>query len=75
MRLQFILSEIVIGLRRNMSMVVSIVLVAALTLVFVGFGWLLQHPGQPEQGLLVRQGRGLDLPVRVGQHRRELLRR
>jgi cell division transport system permease protein len=41
MRLQFILSETMTGLRRNISMVVSIVLVAALTLVFVGVGWLL----------------------------------
>jgi cell division transport system permease protein len=40
MRLQFILSETFTGLRRNISMVVSIVLVAALTLVFVGVGWL-----------------------------------
>jgi cell division transport system permease protein len=41
MRLQFIFSETLTGLRRNISMVVSIVLVAALTLVFVGVGWLL----------------------------------
>ncbi len=41
MRLQFILSETFTGLRRNISMVVSIILVAALTLVFVGVGWLL----------------------------------
>jgi len=42
MRLQFILSEIGIGLRRNISMAVSVVLVTFVSLVFVGAAALLQ---------------------------------
>ena len=34
MRLQFVLSEMVIGLRRNLSMTVSLVLVTMVSLVF-----------------------------------------
>ena len=40
MRLQFMLSEMVIGLRRNLSMTVSLVLVTMVSLVFFGFGLL-----------------------------------
>ena len=36
MRLAFILSEIGSGLRRNMSMVVSVILVTFVSLTFVG---------------------------------------
>jgi len=43
MRLQFILSEIWIGLRRNMSMAVSVVLVTMVSLFFLGFGLLAQR--------------------------------
>jgi cell division transport system permease protein len=42
MRLQFILSEIGIGLRRNLSMTVSVVLVTFVSLTFVGAAGLLQ---------------------------------
>ncbi len=42
MRLQFILSEIGIGLRRNLSMAVSVVLVTFVSLSFVGAAALLQ---------------------------------
>ena len=42
MRLQFILSEMGIGLRRNLSMSVSVVLVTFVSLVFVGAAALLQ---------------------------------
>lgn len=42
MRLQFILSEILIGLRRNLAMTVSVVLVTFVSLTFVGAGALLQ---------------------------------
>lgn len=42
MRLQFILSEIVIGLRRNLAMTISVVLVTFVSLTFVGAGALLQ---------------------------------
>ena len=42
MRLQFILSEMGIGLRRNLSMAVSVVLVTFVSLVFVGAAALLQ---------------------------------
>ena len=40
MRLQFVLSEMAIGLRRNLSMTVSVVLVTIVSLVFFGFGLL-----------------------------------
>ncbi len=43
MRLQFILSEIGIGLRRNLAMTVSVVLVTFVSLTFVGAGILLQQ--------------------------------
>lgn len=42
MRLQFILSEIGIGLRRNLSMTISVVLVTFVSLSFVGSAALLQ---------------------------------
>jgi cell division transport system permease protein len=43
MRLQFILSETVAGLRRNISMVISVILVALATIFLVGMGWLAQR--------------------------------
>ena len=42
MRLQFILSEIGVGLRRNLSMAISVVLVTFISLTFVGAAALLQ---------------------------------
>ena len=42
MRFQFVLSEILTGLRRNTAMTVSVVLVTFVSLVFVGAGALLQ---------------------------------
>ena len=42
MRLQFILSEIGIGLRRNLSMTISVILVTFVSLTFVGAAGLLQ---------------------------------
>jgi cell division transport system permease protein len=42
MRLQFILSEILIGLRRNLAMTISVILVTFVSLTFVGAGALLQ---------------------------------
>jgi cell division transport system permease protein len=41
-RLQFILSEVLIGLRRNLSMAVSVILVTFVSLTFVGAAALLQ---------------------------------
>lgn len=43
MRLQFILSEIALGLRRNLAMSVSVVLVTFVSLTFVGAAALLQQ--------------------------------
>jgi cell division transport system permease protein len=43
MRLQFILGEIWTGLRRNVSMAVSVVLVTMVSLFFLGFGLLAQR--------------------------------
>jgi len=42
MRLQFVLSEMGIGLRRNISMTVSVIVVTMVSLTFFGFG-LLSH--------------------------------
>src|SRR5665647_3417891 len=42
MRLQFILSEIGHGLRRNLSMAISVILVTFVSLTFVGAAGLLQ---------------------------------
>ncbi|QTE30363.1 permease-like cell division protein FtsX [Pengzhenrongella sicca] len=43
MRLQFILSEIGLGLRRNLSMTISVILVTFVSLTFVGSAMLLQQ--------------------------------
>ena len=43
MRLQFILSEIGIGLRRNMSMAISVALVTMVSVLFLGLGVLTQR--------------------------------
>ena len=43
MRLQFIIDEIVIGLRRNLAMAVSVVLVTVVSLFLVGLGFLAQR--------------------------------
>ena len=43
MRLQFILTEIVIGLRRNLAMAVSVVLVTVVSLFLLGLGFLAQR--------------------------------
>ena len=40
MRLQFVLSEMGIGLRRNLSMTISVILVTMVSLFFFGFGLL-----------------------------------
>ncbi len=42
MRLQFILSEIGLGLRRNLSMTISVILVTFVSLTFVGAAMLMQ---------------------------------
>jgi cell division transport system permease protein len=42
MRLQFIIDEIVIGLRRNVAMAVSVVLVTVVSLFLLGLGFLAQ---------------------------------
>ena len=42
MRLQFVLAEIGSGLRRNLSMVVSVILVTFVSLTFVGAAGMLQ---------------------------------
>ncbi|GLY28395.1 permease-like cell division protein FtsX [Kineosporia sp. NBRC 101731] len=43
MRFQFILDEIVIGLRRNLAMAISVVLVTVVSLFLVGLGFLAQR--------------------------------
>ena len=43
MRLQFILSEIGIGLRRNLSMAISVTLVTMVSVLFIGLGVLTQR--------------------------------
>ena len=70
MRLQFILSEIGIGLRRNVAMAVSVVLVTLVSLFLLGAGVPRPAAGRHDEGLLVRPGPGLDLPVRRRTPRR-----
>ncbi len=50
MRLQFILSEIGIGLRRNLSMTISVILVTFVSLTFVGAAVLTQSQIQKFKG-------------------------
>ena len=63
MRLQFMLSEIWIGLRRNLSMAVSVMLVTMVSLLPPRPRAAGPAPGRHPQGLLVRPGPGLDLHV------------
>src|SRR3954463_5849163 len=46
MRLQFIFDEIVVGLRRNVAMAVSVVLVTVVSLFLLGMGFLAQRQVQ-----------------------------
>jgi cell division transport system permease protein len=43
MRLQFILDEIIVGLRRNVAMAVSVILVTVVSLFLLGLGFLAQR--------------------------------
>src|SRR3712207_556300 len=43
MRLQFILGEMAVGLRRNLAMAVSVVLVTLVSLFLLGLGFLAQR--------------------------------
>ena len=66
MRMRFILSETWTSLRRNVSMIISVMLVTFISFVFIGASVLIQAqitkakgvPGrhQPVGGLLDRQG-------------------
>ncbi|WP_198014059.1 hypothetical protein [Phycicoccus elongatus] len=67
MRLGFILGEIWTGLRRNLSMAVSVVLVTMVSVLFFGLGLLASLQVDDDEGLLVRPGRGLDLAVHRGR--------
>ena len=64
MRLQFMLSEIWIGLRRNLSIAVSVMLVTMVSVYLLGHRAARPAPGRHPQGLLVRPDPGLDLHVR-----------
>ena len=50
MRLQFILSEIGIGLRRNLSMAISVVLVTMVSMYLLGLGLLAQRQADTFKG-------------------------
>ena len=52
MRLQFILDEIVVGLRRNVAMAVSVVLVTVVSLFLLGLGFLAQRQVEIHDGLI-----------------------
>ena len=75
MRASFILSEIGIGLRRNLTMTVAVIVTTAVSLAFFGVRPAVQPAGRRDEGLLVRQGRGVGLPLRAGQRRPQLCRR
>ncbi len=55
MRAQYLLSEILIGLWRNIAMVVSVVIVTAVSLTFVGAGVLMQKQIMDMKATLVEQ--------------------
>ncbi len=65
MRATFILSEVGIGLRRNLTMTIAVVITFAVSLGLFGGAPARARPGRRHEGLLVRQGPGLDLPVRT----------
>jgi cell division transport system permease protein len=50
MRLQFILGEIWIGLRRNLSMAISVVLVTMVSMYLLGLGLLAQRQADTFKG-------------------------
>ena len=71
MRLAFILGEIGSGLRRNLSMVVSVILVTFVSLTFVGAAVLLE-PGDVvglTQALTVKRVAAGQNAGRLGQRR------
>lgn len=55
MRLQYILSEIFVGLWRNIAMVISVIIVTAVSLTFVGTGVLMQKQIIDMRSTLVEQ--------------------
>src|SRR5690625_7261123 len=55
MRARFILGEIVTGLWRNIAMVISVVIVTAVSLTFVGTGMLMQKQIMDMKSTLVEQ--------------------
>jgi len=43
MRVQFVLSEIRIGLRRNLTMSVAVIITVAISLALLGTAWLIRQ--------------------------------
>ncbi len=74
MRLQFMLGEIWIGLRRNLSIAVSVMLVTTVSLYLLGPRPAGPARGRHPQGLLVRPHPGVDLHVRARLGRGQLRR-
>ena len=80
MRFQFILSEIGIGLRRNLAMTISVILVTFVSLTFVGSAALLQlqisqmdafHPrfGKDDDRVFRKFTEGVQVGERPGRKR------
>ena len=63
MRFHYVFSEIMTGLRRNLTMTLAVVITVAISLGFLGTGLLVRAQVEHHEGLLVRQGRDLGLPV------------
>jgi cell division transport system permease protein len=53
MRAGFLMSEVRIGLRRNLTMTFAVIVTVAISLSLLGIGLLLQFSGQCDEGLLV----------------------
>ena len=67
MRAQFVLQEIWIGLRRNLTMTIALIVVVAISLSLLGTGLLFVKQVDRHQNLLAGQGRAVDLPVHQDQ--------
>src|SRR5690625_5733966 len=71
MRARFILGEIMTGLWRNIAMVISVVIVTAVSLTFVGTGMLMQKQIMDMKSTLVEQAQ-VTIYLRSEEHTSEL---
>ena len=75
MRASFVFSEVLTGLRRNITMTIAMILTTAISLGLLGGGLLVVADGDQDRGDLPRPGRGAGLPHQRRSRRRPRLQR